>query len=65
MGIFNHFDTENYTRRLDIVQNICEFGKLLFYDFLDPKWPNTTIIYILLANLSKTHEYIGNADEKI
>ena len=47
MGITKHFGTENYAWRLDIVQNLSEFKKKKFYDFLDQKWPSTTNIYTI------------------
>ena len=32
--IFRHFDTKIYTWRLDLVQNLCEFGQFFRYTFL-------------------------------
>ena len=37
MGISEHFGTENYGGRHDIVQNLCEFQQFCLYDILDPK----------------------------
>ena len=42
MGASEHFGTENYTWRLDTVQNLCEFCQYFLYGFLSPKCFDTS-----------------------
>ena len=43
MGKLEQFGTENYTRRLDIIQNLCKLRQFYFSDFLRPRCLNTPI----------------------
>ena len=43
--ILEQFGIENYTWRLDIVQNPYEFRQFFLYDFLGPKFFNTPQLY--------------------
>ena len=41
LGTLEQFGTENYTRRLDIIQNLCKLRQFYFSDFLRPRCLNT------------------------
>ena len=43
--ISDHFGTENYAWKYDIVKNLRKFCKFFFYEFLGPKCFGGTNIY--------------------
>ena len=45
MGISRHFGRENYAWKVDIIQNLCDYSRSFFCNFLGAKFRDTSTLY--------------------